>query len=174
MLLPGYLLSTQGDRMGMAHGIEGRFPFLDHRLFELASVLPLRSRLRGLREKDILRRWADRALPRELPKRTKQPYRAPDIAAFFNDDAPPSYRDALLGAEGLLSVGLFDEAAVSGLVRRCKTGRASGFLENQALVAILSTQLWYQQYFAAPATVVPLPVEGADVVLGTVLQTVQN
>src|SRR5437773_2451468 len=50
-LLSTYLLSSQGDRMAMAHGVEGRFPFLDHRLFEFAAALPTGSRLRGLREK---------------------------------------------------------------------------------------------------------------------------
>ena len=48
-LLAPYLLSSQGDRMAMAHGVEGRFPFLDHRLFEFAAALPTRSKLRGLR-----------------------------------------------------------------------------------------------------------------------------
>src|SRR4029079_56621 len=61
-LLAPYLLSSQGDRMSMAHGVEGRFPFLDHRLYEFAAALPSRSRMRGLREKDVLRRWAQKIL----------------------------------------------------------------------------------------------------------------
>ena len=40
MLLPGYILSSQGDRVAMAHGVEGRFPFLDHRVVEFAAGLP--------------------------------------------------------------------------------------------------------------------------------------
>jgi len=82
-LLSPYLLSSQGDRMAMAHGVEGRFPFLDHRLFEFAAALPTGSRLRGLREKEILRRWASRILPPSLRTRRKQPYRAPDAPSFF-------------------------------------------------------------------------------------------
>jgi asparagine synthetase B (glutamine-hydrolysing) len=54
-LLPGYILSSQGDRMAMAHGIEGRFPFLDHRLVEFATRLPPEMKLKGLVEKHILR-----------------------------------------------------------------------------------------------------------------------
>jgi asparagine synthase (glutamine-hydrolysing) len=173
-LLPGYLLSSQGDRMGMAHGIEGRFPFLDHRLFGFASELPTRSRLRGLHEKDIMRRWAARTLPASLPKRSKQPYRAPDIAAFFNASTPPAYRDAMLSTEALMATGMFDPAAVEGLVRRAKSGRATGFLENQALVGILSAQLWHQQFFGSLSAVEPLSVENADVVLGNTLQTIES
>jgi asparagine synthase (glutamine-hydrolysing) len=158
----------------MAHSVEGRFPFLDHRLFAFASALPGRSRLRGMKEKDILHRWARRHLPDTLPKRTKQPYRAPDIAAFFNASRPPEYRDALLNADALAASGLFDPAAVSGLVRRCQGGRATGFLENQALVGILSAQLWHQQFFAQSPAVAPLPPEGADVVFGSAIHAAQT
>jgi asparagine synthase (glutamine-hydrolysing) len=153
--------------MAMAHGVEGRFPFLDHRLFEFAAGLPTRSRLRGLREKDILRRWASRALPSALGQRPKQAYRAPDIPAFFGDaSSPPPFRDAMLSDSSLRQTGLFDSRAVAGLVRRCRSGQATGFRENQALVGILSSQLWHQAFVEHPAPVVPLAPGGADRVFG--------
>ena len=144
-LLPSYLLSSQGDRMAMAHGVEGRFPFLDHRLFEYAAALPTSSKLLGLREKEILRRWAVRFLPTVISRRVKQPYRAPDAAAFFDETQPEYVREAV-SPEALKRTGFFDPNAVAGLIRRCAAGRAAGFAENQALVAILSTQLWYDRF----------------------------
>ncbi len=84
-LMSGYLLSTQGDRMAMAASVEARFPYLDHRVLEFAARLPSRFKLRGLREKRILKRaWAD-ALPASIVDRPKQPYRAPDSACFFEN-----------------------------------------------------------------------------------------
>lgn len=163
-LLSGYLLSSQGDRMGMAHSIEGRFPFLDHRLFEFAAALPTRSKLRGLREKDILRRWAAAIVPPRVESRPKQPYRAPDVPAFFHS-AQPDYVDAMLGEAAIARTGLFDTRAVAGLVRRCRAGLATGFRENQALVAILSTQLWHETFFERRALPAALPLSGADVIL---------
>ncbi|MGH7554978.1 MAG: asparagine synthase (glutamine-hydrolyzing), partial [Longimicrobiales bacterium] len=77
-LLPGYILSSQGDRVSMAHAVEGRFPFLDHRVVEFAARIPPQLKIRGLREKHILRESAKRLLPKEIVNRTKQPYRAPD------------------------------------------------------------------------------------------------
>jgi asparagine synthase (glutamine-hydrolysing) len=173
-LLAGYLLSSQADRVGMAHGIEGRFPFLDHRLFAFASTLPVRTRLRGMKEKHLLHRWAREHLSPTLPKRAKQPYRAPDAGAFFNDSRPPEYRDELLDRKAVAETGWFDPAAVDGLVRRCRAGRAVGFLENQALVGILSAQLWHRTFFAEPAAVVPLSAQGADVVLGSSIHAIHN
>src|SRR5207249_670117 len=55
-LLPGYILSSQGDRVAMANAVEGRFPFLDHRVAEYAAKMPPRIKMRGLSEKDILKR----------------------------------------------------------------------------------------------------------------------
>jgi asparagine synthase (glutamine-hydrolysing) len=154
-LLPSYLLSSQGDRMAMANSVEGRFPFLDHRLFRFASALPSKSKLRVLREKDILRRWAADFLPRKLANRPKQPYRAPDIPAFF--DGPVRwYVEQLLSSRSIRATGIFDERAVEGLVQRCRTGRATGFRENQALVAILSTQIWHNRFIDSTADVEPL------------------
>lgn len=148
-LLSPYLLAAQGDRMAMAHGVETRVPFLDHRLFEFAAALPDRSKLRGLEEKAILRRWAERVMPRDLARRPKQPYRAPDVPAFFGS-RPPPYVAELLDPESLAGGGVFDPAAVTGLVRRCKSGVATGVREGQALVAILSTALWQREFLQAP------------------------
>lgn len=148
-LLSSYLLSSQGDRMAMAHSIEGRFPFLDHRLFTFTAALPVSSKLRGLREKEILRRWAAKIVPPVVAKRPKQPYRAPDAPAFFGAEAPAFVEEAL-SSDALRGAGLFDPSAVSGLVRRCRSGRVTGFRENQALVAILSTQLWYTHFIESP------------------------
>jgi len=163
-LLSPYLLSSQGDRMAMAHGVEGRFPFLDHRLFEFAAALPTGSRLRGLREKEILRRWASRILPPRIKERRKQPYRAPDAPSFFGSNAPEWVGDQLT-ADSLRRVGVFSPTSVEGLVRRCRSGLATGFRENQAIIGVLSTQLLHHQFIERNPIPAPLPVRGASVML---------
>jgi asparagine synthase (glutamine-hydrolysing) len=106
-LLSPYLLASQGDRMAMASGVETRVPFLDHRLVQFAFSLPESSRLCGLRDKEILRRWAQHALPRSIATRPKQAYRAPDVPAFFGPEAP-DYVDAMLQPEAVEATGIFD------------------------------------------------------------------
>lgn len=162
-LLSPYLLSSQGDRMGMAHGIEARYPFLDHRLFEWSAALPTSSKLLGLKEKEILRRWARDVVPRDISTRGKQPYRAPDAPSFFGPGAP-AWVDEVLDPALVRSLGYFEPAAVEGLMRRARRGQATGFRENQAIVAVLSTHLWHQRFInqQAPAA---LPPEGADVIM---------
>ena len=79
----------------MAHSIEGRFPFLDHRLIEFCCKLPPTVRMRALTEKYILKKSMKDILPASIIKRTKQPYMAPDAKSFFNGK-PLDYIDELL------------------------------------------------------------------------------
>ncbi|WP_370320314.1 asparagine synthase (glutamine-hydrolyzing) [Oricola sp.] len=144
-LLPGYILSSQGDRMAMAHGIEGRFPFLDHRLVELATSLPPEMKLKGLVEKYILKRAARDLVPQNIAKRAKQPYRAPDSSSFTGAGDLDYVRSAL-GETAVADNGLFNPKAVEKLRAKCLTGSVHGFRDNAAFVGILSTQLWLQQF----------------------------
>jgi asparagine synthase (glutamine-hydrolysing) len=144
-LLPGYILSSQGDRMAMAHGIEGRFPFLDHRLVEFAGRLPPGVKLKGLEEKHILRRAGKDLLPEAISNRPKQPYRAPDSRSF-TQEAERSYVLDLLSERSIGDGRLFNPRAVAKLHRKCSMQSVSGFRDNAAFVGILSTQLWMRNF----------------------------
>ncbi|TXH77474.1 MAG: asparagine synthase (glutamine-hydrolyzing) [Lysobacteraceae bacterium] len=143
-LLAGYLLSSQGDRVAMANSIEGRFPYLDHRVIEFANRLPPSYKIRGLTEKYLLRRALADLLPQDIVTRTKQPYRAPDSASFFFDGQPLDYVADLMSAERIRAAGYFDAAAVGRLFEKCRAGRAAGFADNQAFVGVLSTMLVHE------------------------------
>ena len=143
-LLGNHLLAAQADRVGMAHGIEGRFPFLDHRVFEHSVATAPRDKMVGLHEKLAIRRVAAEVVPPIVAQRPKQPYRAPEAAAFFADE--PEWVTERLSPEAVAAVGIYDERAVAGLVRRCRAGRATGFRENMALMGVLSTQVWHEAF----------------------------
>ncbi len=140
-LMAGYLLSAQGDRVAMAHSIEGRVPYLDHRVIEFANRLPPSFKIRGMTEKYLLRRALADLLPQDILARTKQPYRAPDSSSFFVDGAPLDYVADLLSPQAIRSAGYFDADAVTRLFEKCRAGRATGFADNQAFVGVLSTML---------------------------------
>lgn len=144
-LMPGYLLNSQGDRMLMANSVEGRFPFLDHRVIEFAARLHPRLKMRALNEKYLLKRAMTGSVPAGIIGRHKQPYRAPDIPAFFSS-TPPDYVSELLSESKLRNAGYFDPHKVRLLVAKAKTGRAFAYKDNMALVGILSTQLWHHHF----------------------------
>jgi asparagine synthase (glutamine-hydrolysing) len=159
-LLPGYILSAQGDRVAMAHAVEGRYPFLDHRVVAFASKIPPRMKIKGLKEKHILRAAVGRYLPEAIAKRVKQPYRAPDSESFFGLGAP-EYVEELLSPRAVARSGYFNSSAVQKLVQKCRAGGAVGFKDNMALVGVLSVQLLDQQFVRGPAASDPAALPAA-------------
>jgi asparagine synthase (glutamine-hydrolysing) len=148
LLMGNYLLCTQGDRMLMANGVEGRFPFLDHRLIEFANRLPERLKVRALTEKYALRQAMRGDLPPATGQRTKQPYRAPDAAAFFNAKGQPLEWVAELMSERCLNdFGYFSPQMGALLFKKASRNPATlGNKDNQALVAMVSMQAWHHLF----------------------------
>jgi asparagine synthase (glutamine-hydrolysing) len=139
LLLPGYILSSQGDRMAMAHAVEGRYPFLDYRVVQFASKLSTRMKMKVLDQKHLLKRAAEGLIPESVRQRFKQPYRAPDGTSFFA--AKSSYVDDLLSPSQIQRDGVFDPRAVGQLVSKFRRGGQTSVSDNMALVGIVSTQL---------------------------------
>jgi asparagine synthase (glutamine-hydrolysing) len=155
-LLSGYLLSSQGDRMMMAHSVEGRFPYLDSDVMEFCNSLPVEYKLIGLNEKNILKRAARGYVPEEIIRRKKQPYRAPDAVSFLAGETP-AYVEELLSERMLQDAGIFNPAMVHRLYRKClqmtRTGTGDqtlGNSDNMAIVGILSTQLLHHLLIREP------------------------
>ncbi len=147
-LLSGYLLSSQGDRMLMAHSVEGRFPFLDPAVMELAASLPPAYKLRVLDEKHVLKRAAAKQVPPSILRRRKQPYRAPDALSFAGDDAP-DYVGEMMSERAIRSAGVFDPGSVGRLWQKCRAHKDEAQFsnsDNMALVGVLSVQLLWSQF----------------------------
>ncbi|HLK49264.1 MAG TPA: asparagine synthase (glutamine-hydrolyzing) [Bryobacteraceae bacterium] len=138
-LLPEYILSSQGDRMAMAHAVESRYPFLDHRVVEFTARLSPRLKMKVLDEKHLLRRAAAGIVPEIIRKRRKMPYRAPDGKSFFS--SKNELVDDLLSPDQIQRDGVFDSRSVNALVAKFKSGRATGAKDNMALLGILSTEI---------------------------------
>ncbi|MBD3868892.1 MAG: asparagine synthase (glutamine-hydrolyzing) [Acidobacteria bacterium] len=151
-LLSGYLLSSQGDRMLMAHSVEGRFPFLDHHVVEYCNSLPPRYKLRVLDEKHVLKRCAAELVPQEILDRPKQPYRAPDAPGFLGEKAPAYVADVLSDA-AVEQAGVFEVQQVRRLVAKCENGVLRHKLsntDNMAFIGVLSTQLLWDRLIRTP------------------------
>ncbi|MDB5618238.1 asparagine synthase (glutamine-hydrolyzing), partial [Tardiphaga sp.] len=149
-LLSGYLLSSQGDRMLMAHSVEGRFPFLDEDVVALANSLPPAYKLRVLDEKHVLKHVAESVVPADIIARKKQPFRAPNALCFVARDAP-AYIAEVLSETAIRDANVFDPGAVARLLSKCRAQAATSGgdvsnSDNMALVGVISTQLLHQQF----------------------------
>jgi len=153
-LLSSYLLSSQGDRMLMANSVEGRFPFLDTTVVDLANSLPPSYKLRALDEKHVIKRFAKELVPEEIISRPKQPYRSPDAVSFVGT-SEQQWAAEILSERSIAEAGIFDPAVVHRLWRKCRDGDAARFSnsDNMALCGVLSTQLLHRHFVQSPPPV---------------------
>jgi asparagine synthase (glutamine-hydrolysing) len=160
----GYLLNAQGDRVLAGNTIEGRLPFLDHRVAGFAARLPDRLLLRGLEEKHLLRRAVAPLIPPAIARREKRPYRAPIVAALAGPDAPEYVRE-LTRPERLAEAGVFRPDVVARLLDKCRrnAGTVVGEGDEMALVGICSVMILHETFIARPGRAAP--AEAAHIVV---------
>jgi len=147
LFMSGYLLSSQGDRMGMAHSVEGRYPFLDHRLIEFASGLPWNHKIRGLNEKYLMKKLMNGRLPDQVVNRPKQAYRAPVASSLISSRAP-EYLQEVLSPGMLQKFGIFNATTVGKLLGKMQDGKTVTENDNMAVAGILSTQILLDMFVA--------------------------
>jgi len=145
VFLSGYLLSSQGDRMGMANSVEGRYPFLDYRVVEFCATLPPDYKMKFLEEKVLLKSLMKGKLPDEILRRPKQAYRAPIHSSFLGKNAP-KYVKEVLSTESIQKVGLFNPESVTKLLIKMNSGKSYSEIDNMALTGIISTQILYNKF----------------------------
>jgi asparagine synthase (glutamine-hydrolysing) len=148
LMLPGHLLLGKGDRVSMGASVEARYPFLDEDLIAFAATLSPHLKLRGFREKWLLRQLAARTLPARIADRPKSMFRASRAPIFFGDDRP-AWVDELLSPASLRATGLFDGASVVDEIEHQRrlpfvTPRRVTF--DATLIAVLATQLFHHLY----------------------------
>ncbi len=152
--LASYLLGPHGDRAASAGGIEAYFPFLDYRLAEFAARLPNNLKVRGGKEKYLLKVAMQGIVPDEIWQRKKSPMLSPTSPALLGPEAP-AYVRWLLSPEVIAEKGYFDGKRVAQLVERLSRRDAARDWNNRKdvssslpLVGILSVQMLDDLYVA--------------------------
>lgn len=138
--LPDDLL-VKVDIATMAHGLEGRSPFLDHELMEFAAGLPLELKLRGRVQKFLLRKLAARRLPPALQMLPKKGFGVP-IDHWFRHELGVFAKDVLFGQRAQ-SRGYFNRPVVERLFAEHERGVRQWHLQ---LWNLLMLELWFQMF----------------------------
>lgn len=144
--LAGYILRTLGDGMDMAHSVEGRLPFLDHKLFAAVRQIPVRLKIRGGTEKYILRKALKPYITQTVHDRQKHPFMAPPVSLFTNPRLGEMLSDHLL-SRSFADMNFFDTAAARALPDRLKamtdTERTA---QEPALMMMLSAHMLHTKF----------------------------
>jgi asparagine synthase (glutamine-hydrolysing) len=142
-LLDGYLLSSQGDRMSLAHGIEGRYPFLDHRVVEFAFALNENYKLNGFSQKHLLRKAFENRIPSSIINRPKRPYMSPDLRSFIRDNGPTENTKYFLSESLVKDYQIFNPKWVQRFMKKFDEGVPEnlGYRDNMIITFLLSSQI---------------------------------
>jgi asparagine synthase (glutamine-hydrolysing) len=143
LFMSNYLLSSQGDRMAMAHSVEIRLPFLDHRLWEFMGQVPPRRKMPGLEEKYLLKRCFRKDLPESILKRNKHPYRAPNRQSLLHPSIAERTSE-LLSESSVRRAGLFHPERVQKMLQKITRASQLNEVDDMALVGIVTAQMLHR------------------------------
>jgi len=144
--LPNYILTILGDRMEMAHSIEGRVPFLDHRVVECVCSMPVSLKIRGMTEKYILREAARPVLTDSVYRRQKHPFLSPPATLNPNEGLSSLTQDTLRGPI-LKSLPFFNQQKVVALLDELPSmDEGQRTVVDQVLMIILSACILQERF----------------------------
>jgi asparagine synthase (glutamine-hydrolysing) len=139
--LPDDLL-VKTDIASMAHALEVRVPFLDHEFLELTSQIPAELKLKGFKPKYILKKAAEKILPREIVYRKKQGFAVP-LSRWFRQDLAAYSEKLLLASDGFGSE-FFERDFLQKLLRDHQNGKHD---YSRQLWALVTLEHWWRRFF---------------------------
>jgi asparagine synthase (glutamine-hydrolysing) len=145
------LLLMRVDKLTMANSVEGRVPFLDHQLVELAMGMPPHEKVRDGEGKHVLKRAVSDLLPPDIVWRPKQGFTTP-VERWFRRDLAERL-EAQLAAPALSETGWFDPAEIARIVHLHRSGRADRSFQ---LWNLLNLSAWFDHWIAGAAAPVAL------------------
>ena len=134
----------------MANGVEARVPFLDHEIVELIAPMRPSLKMKGFKEKSVLRGAMRGLLPDDIRRRQKRPFYTP-VKEWFFSDAAPEYVREVLGERALREAGLFAPEVVKKLRQDLELAPEKHLGRVQlewVLIQVLGTQLLHHFFVA--------------------------
>lgn len=131
------------DKNTMAHSLEYRLPFLDHRLVEFAFTLPAHLKINRWTDKVIERRLADKVFPKQIARRTKLPFYLP-VEFFFDHPEFKTLVADTLNPEQVKKRGYFNPRKVTALIDAMN--RTREFVYCKQVMSLVILELWHRAF----------------------------
>jgi len=149
-VMASYILTMLGDRMEMAHSIEGRVPFLDHKLVELIVRQPVNQKIHGMTEKYVLREAVKDVITAQVYRRQKHPFLSPP-ATLNPDDIFHDYVQEILRGKTFASLPFFSQKRVVELLDRMPSMDVGARTANDQILMILVSMCVLHEKFGLGA-----------------------
>jgi asparagine synthase (glutamine-hydrolysing) len=144
--LPSYILTMLGDRMEMAHSVEGRVPFLDHHVVKVLRSQPVNQKVRGMTEKFVLREAARDVITDTVYHRQKHPFLSPPATLNPDQRLSTFVQDTLRGPI-LAAIPFFDQKRVVGLLDSLEGMNDGARVANDQVLMTLASVCVLQERF---------------------------
>ena len=148
--MASYILTMLGDRMEMAHSIEGRVPFLDHKVVETIVRQPVNQKVRGMTEKYVLRNAVKNVITETVYKRQKHPFLSPP-ATLNPEDTFSTYVQDMLRGPVLKALPFFNQKNVVALLDQLPGMDAGARTANDQILMLLVSMCALQQRYGLAA-----------------------
>jgi len=135
-----------GDRMEMAHSVEGRVPFLDHKVVEVLCAQPVHQKIHGMTEKYVLREAVRDVITETVYKRQKHPFLSPPATLNPKERFSALVNDTLRGPV-LASIPFFDQKKVVALLDSLHSMDEGARVANDPVLMILTSACVLQERF---------------------------
>ncbi len=144
--MPNFILTFLSDRMEMAHSIEGRVPFLDHKVAEYAAGIPIHMKINGMREKHVLREAARDVIIEPVYNREKHPFMTPPARGDEDDAMFELFGDSFC-SDAFDDQPVFDPDAIRALYAFAPESTAEERLARDALFhRVLSATVLHERF----------------------------
>lgn len=148
--LPNYILTMLGDRMEMAHSVEGRLPFLDHHVVEVTSAQPVNQKIRGTTEKYVLREAMRDVVSDTAYCRRKHTFRAPHAALRRGERLHALVEDMLRGP-ALAAIPYLDQRRIAAFLDRLPSFDDKRLISSDRALMRLASACVLQERFRLAA-----------------------
>lgn len=148
--LPVYILTMLGDRMEMAHSIEGRVPFLDHHLVEVIRSQPVNQKIRGMTEKYVLREAVRDVITDTVYRRQKHPFLSPPATLAPDQQLNTFMQDTLRGPV-LAAMPFFDQKKVVRMLDELPKMDEGAQVANDQVLMVMISACVLQEHFGLAA-----------------------
>lgn len=145
-VLPNYILTVLGDRMEMAHSVEGRLPFLDHHVVEYSRRLPVSQKIHGSVEKYVLREALKPDLTPTVYARQKHPFVSPPALLKAEEPLHELMQDTLRGSKLARVPGLRRDGVIAMLDSVPKMDDGGKIAMEVPLMQILTATLLGERF----------------------------
>ena len=134
-------LLVKMDIATMANSLEGRSPFLDHKMMEFCAAMPSDMKIRGTKLKYILKKSLSKALPKEILSRGKMGFGVP-LDAWFRKELK-DYSSGILMSDNCVNRGYFKKAAIKKILDEHTSGKANN---GARIWSLLFLELWHRMF----------------------------